>query len=73
MESFLGSTLLCRFPLPTIVDTPGLDRRLRSDPRARYPAFMIIFCFSGRRDPEDIVQKFPSVALPDVYLVIAHY
>ena len=31
------------------------------------------FCFSGRRDPEDIVQKFPSVALPDVYLVIAHY
>ena len=28
---------------------------------------------SGYQSPEEIAQKFPSVALPDVYLIIAHY
>ena len=32
------------------------------------------YCWtSDGATPEAIVQKFPSVALPDVYLIIAHY
>jgi uncharacterized protein (DUF433 family) len=34
---------------------------------------VIIVAFQAGATPEDIVQKFPSVALPDVYLIIAHY
>ncbi len=34
---------------------------------------VIIVAFQDGATPEDIVQKFPSVALPDVYLIIAHY
>src|SRR5438105_4060530 len=34
---------------------------------------VIIVAFQDGATPEAIVQKFPSVALPDVYLIIAHY
>jgi uncharacterized protein (DUF433 family) len=34
---------------------------------------VIIVAFQAGATPEDIAQQFPSVALPDVYLVIAHY
>ncbi len=34
---------------------------------------VIIVAFQDGATPEDIVQKFPSVALPDAYLIIAHY
>jgi len=34
---------------------------------------VIIVAFQDGATPEDIAQKFPSVALPDVYLIIAHY
>jgi hypothetical protein len=32
-----------------------------------------VTAFQAGATPEDIAQKFPSVALPDVYLIIAHY
>jgi uncharacterized protein (DUF433 family) len=32
---------------------------------------VIIVAFQAGATPEDIAQQFPSVALPDVYLVIA--
>jgi len=34
---------------------------------------VIIVAFQRGATPEDIAQQFPSVALPDVYLIIAHY
>jgi uncharacterized protein (DUF433 family) len=34
---------------------------------------VIIIAFQAGATPEDIAQKFPSVALPDVYVIIAHY
>ena len=34
---------------------------------------VIIVAFQAGATPEDIAQKFPSVALPDVYLIIARY
>lgn len=34
---------------------------------------MIIVAFQAGATPEDIAQRFPSVSLPDVYLIIAHY
>lgn len=34
---------------------------------------VIIVAFRGGATPEDIGHQFPSVALPDVYLIIAHY
>src|SRR5438105_4836179 len=34
---------------------------------------VIIVAFQDGATPEDIVQKFPNVALPDAYLIIAHY
>ena len=34
---------------------------------------VIIVAFRAGATPEDIAQQFPSVALPDVYLIIAHY
>jgi uncharacterized protein (DUF433 family) len=34
---------------------------------------VIIVAFQAGATPEDIAQQFPSVALPDVYLIIAHY
>jgi hypothetical protein len=60
-----------RFP-PLSVDIPASTDAYGAI-RVRGTRLHDHFCFSGRRDPEDIVQKFASVALPDVYLVIAHY
>ena len=34
---------------------------------------VIIVAFQAGATPEDIAQQFPGVALPDVYLIIAHY
>jgi len=34
---------------------------------------VIIVAFQAGATPEDTAQQFPSVALPDVYLIIAHY
>ena len=34
---------------------------------------VIIVAFRASATPEDIAQQFPSVSLPDVYLIIAHY
>jgi uncharacterized protein (DUF433 family) len=34
---------------------------------------VIIVAFQDGATPEEIAQKFPSVARPDVYLIIAHY
>lgn len=34
---------------------------------------VIIVAFRAGATPEDIGQQLPSVALPDVYLIIAHY
>ena len=34
---------------------------------------VIIVAFQAGAMPEDIVQQFPSVSLPDVYLIIGHY
>jgi uncharacterized protein (DUF433 family) len=34
---------------------------------------VIIVAFQAGATPEDIAQQFPNVALPDVYLIIAHY
>jgi hypothetical protein len=33
----------------------------------------IVIAFKSGATPEGIAQQFPSVALPDVYLIIAHY
>ena len=34
---------------------------------------VIIVAFQAGATPEDIARQFPSVAMPDVYLIIAHY
>jgi hypothetical protein len=34
---------------------------------------VIVVAFQAGATPEDIAQQFPGVALPDVYLIIAHY
>lgn len=34
---------------------------------------MIVNAFQSGATAEEIVQQFPSVALPDIYLIIAHY
>ena len=34
---------------------------------------VIVVAFQSGATAEEIVQKFPSVSLPDVYLIIAHY
>lgn len=34
---------------------------------------VIIVAFQAGSTPEDIARQFPSVPLPDVYLIIAHY
>jgi uncharacterized protein (DUF433 family) len=34
---------------------------------------MIVVAFQSGATAEEIAQQFPSVALPDVYLIIAHY
>jgi len=34
---------------------------------------VIIVAFQAGATPENIAQHFPNVALPDVYLIIAHY
>jgi uncharacterized protein (DUF433 family) len=34
---------------------------------------VIMVAFQAGATPEDIAQQFPSVALSDVYLIIAHY
>jgi uncharacterized protein (DUF433 family) len=34
---------------------------------------VIMVAFQAGATPEDIAQQFPSVALPGVYLIIAHY
>jgi len=51
------------------------DRCLRSDPRAGYPraAGRDHGRFPSRRDARGHCAAFPSVALSDVYLIIAHY
>src|SRR5580704_10891952 len=61
--------------LPTTVDIPlSTDAygaiRVRG---TRVLLDVIIVAFQAGATPEGIVQQFPSVALPDVYLIIAHY
>lgn len=41
--------------------------------RTRVLLDVIIVAFKAGATPEEIVQQFPSVALSDVYLIIAHY
>jgi uncharacterized protein (DUF433 family) len=61
--------------LPTTVDIPlATDAhgaiRVRG---TRVLLDVIMVAFQDGATPEGIVQKFPSVALSDVYLIIAHY
>jgi uncharacterized protein (DUF433 family) len=39
----------------------------------RVPLDSILFAFNEGAKPEEIVERFPSVALADVYAVIAYY
>jgi uncharacterized protein (DUF433 family) len=61
--------------LPTTADIP-----LFTDPHAtirvrgtRVMLDTIVTAFQAGATPEEIAQKFPTVALADVYQIIAHY
>lgn len=61
--------------LPTTVDIPLLTDAYGAIrvSGTRVLLDVIIVAFQDGATPEEIAQKFPSVALPDVYLIIAHY
>jgi len=63
------SGLLATVEIPLSTDEYGAIR-VRG---TRVLLDVIIVAFQAGATPEDIVRKFPSVALPDVYLIIAHY
>ena len=61
--------------LPAAVDIPlstDADGAIRVS-GTRVLLEVIVVAFLAGSTPEDIVQQFPSVALPDVYLIIAYY
>jgi uncharacterized protein (DUF433 family) len=63
------STLPVTVDIPLSTDAYGAIR-VRG---TRVLLDVIIVAFLEGATPEDIVQKFPSVALSNVYLIIAHY
>ena len=63
------------FGLPVSVDIPlstDADGAIRVR-GTRVLLDVIVVAFLAGATPEEIVQQFPGAALPDVYLIIAHY
>jgi uncharacterized protein (DUF433 family) len=58
--------------LPTLLFEQRCNVRVRVA-ETRVLLDVIVVAFQSGATAEDIVQQFPSVSLPDVYLIIAHY
>lgn len=61
-------TLIAEAP-PLRMDDDGV---MRVD-KTRVPLETIVFAFSRGATAEEIVQQYPAVSLPEVYLVIGYY
>jgi len=62
-------------PTPTAVDVPlrtDKDGAIRVG-KSRVILDLVIYAFRRGETPETIVDQFPTLTLPDVYLVVGYY